>query len=360
MVKKNNTDIQEVDSSFGVAASVADPVGGTVTPPGGAKGGEGDIIRTAPTSVDPKTKVAMMSGIIQHLSTMKKEDVKSVYQQVAGVPKAEQDRPTQGTSHIAQPPRVTSEEIDVSEDIAAIFEGSDLSDDIKARISTVFETALITKINEKLSEIAEATEADSAAAIEQVNSELVTKVDNYLDYVVENWMEENKLAVDRGLRSELVEDFLSGLKNLFAEHYIDVPDEKVNVVDELASRVEDLETKLSKAIDENVELKNRVAIHERAEAFAEVVEGLTESEAAKLEVLSDSIVFSDKEMFVEKIKTLRENYFPTKSTRSSRILTEAKVGLDEAEGVSEETEKRATSAGISAYVAAISRTLPKK
>jgi hypothetical protein len=359
-MKKKETDIQEVDASFGVAAHVADPVGDTVTPPGGAKGGERDIIRTSPTSVDPKTKVAMMSGIIQHLASMKKEDVKSVYNQVAGVPKAEQDRPTQGTSHIAQPPRVTSEEIDVSEDIAAIFEGSEISDEVQARIATVFETALITKINEKLSEIAEATEADSAAAIEQVNTELVTKIDDYLDYVVENWMEDNKLAVERGLRSELVEDFLSGLKNLFAEHYIDVPDDKVNVVDELSSRVEELESKLTKSIEENVELKNRVAIHERAEAFAEVVEGLTESEAAKLETLSDSIAYADKDSFIEKVKTLRENYFPTKTPRSARVLTEAKVGLDEAEEITETEEKPKVSPAMAGYVSAISRGLPKK
>lgn len=351
--------IQEVDASFGVAAHVADPVGATVTPPGGAKAGEKEIIRTSPTSVDPKTKVAMLSGIIQHLSKMSKDDVKSVYSQVAGVEKAEQDRPTQGSSKIAQPPRVTSEDIDISDDVQAMFEGADLSDEVKSRISTVFETALISKINEKLVEISEAVESDSEQAIEAANAEMVEKVDSYLEYVTDHWLEENAIAIERGLRSELVENFLHGLKNLFAEHYIDVPDDKVDVVDELSNRVEELEEKLNSQIDENIELKNRVAVHERAEAFAEVVDGLTESEAAKLETLSDSVVFTDKDSFVQKIKTLRENYFPTKTVRQTRVLTEATVGLDEAEETEESTEEKPSNVMLH-YVQAISRNVAKK
>lgn len=357
---KNEKNIQEVDSSFGVAASVADPVGGTVTPPGGAKSGESDVIRTSPTSVDPKTKVAMLSGIIQHLSKMSKADVKSVYHQVAGVEKAEQDRPTQGTSKIAQPPRVTSEEIDVSADVEAMFEGADISDELKLRISTVFEAAILSVVNEKLAEISEAVEADSEQAIEQANAEMIEKVDNYLDYVTEQWLEENSLAVERGLRSELVENFLHGLKNLFAEHYIDVPDDKVDVVDELSNRVEELEQKLNSQIDENIELKNRVAVHERAEAFAEVVDGLTESEAAKLESLSDSVVFADRDSFVAKLKVLRENYFPTKKGIQNRVLTEAKVGLDEEDTIDETTDETKADPVMAAYVNTISRNVAKR
>ena len=360
MVTKINKELREVDSSFGVNDSVPDSVGGTVTPPGGAAPGEKEIIRTSPTSLDPKTKVAMLSGIIQHLSKMSKADVASVYSQVAGVEKAEQDRPTQGTSHISQPPRVTSEDINASEDIEAIFEGSDISDEMKGRISTVFEAALISKINEKLSEISEAVEADSAQAIEEANSELSTKVDGYLDYVVEQWVEENKLAIDRGLRSELVEDFLHGLKNLFAEHYIDVPDEKVDVLEELASKIEELENKLNIQVDENIELKGRVSVHERAEAFAKVVDGLSDSEAAKLETLSDSISFDDKDSFVDKIKTIRENYFPTKTARNARVLSEARIGLDTTE-LSDETETPVSVTGpMASYMSTISRNAVKR
>jgi len=352
MDKENivEVEIEVADGSYQSA------VGGTVTPPGGAASGETEIIRTSPSSVDPKTKVAMLSGIIQHLSKMSKADVASVYSQVAGVEKAEQDRPTQGSSRLSQPPRVTSEDVNAAEDIQAIFEGSDLSEEMKNRISTVFESALITKINEKLSEIAEAVESDTTQANETANADLVTKVDGYLDYVVEQWIEENKLAVERGLRSELVEDFLHGLKNLFAEHYIDVPDEKVDVVEELASKIEELENKLNKQIDENVELKGLVANHERAEAFADVVEGLTELEAAKLENISDSISFSDKESFIGKLTTLRENYFPTRAYGVSKII---KTGLDETDLTEETEDLPAVSGSMASYVSTISRNVSR-
>lgn len=353
---KNKENIVEVEAADGAFAGT---VGGTVTPPGGAASGETETIRTSSSSVDPKTKVAMLSGIIQHLSKMSKADVASVYTQVAGVEKAEQDRPTQGTSRLSQPPRVTSEDVNASEDIQAIFEGSDLSDDMKERISTVFESALITKINEKLSEIAEAVESDTTQANETANADLVTKVDGYLDYVVEQWIEENKLAVERGLRSELVEDFLHGLKNLFAEHYIDVPDEKVDVVEELATKVEELENKLNKQIDENVELKGRVANHERAAAFAEVVEGLTDSEAAKLENLSDSVSFEGKDSYISKLSTLRESYFPTSASHARRVLTDANVGLDETD-LTDDTEVAAITGPMASYVSTISRNAAKR
>ena len=363
MVKKTDTKtIQNENStaaSFGVNAHSAEPVGGTVTPPGGAKGGEGEIIRTSPTSVNPKTKVGMMNDIIKHLSKMSKADVKSVHSSVAGVPAGEQDRPTQGNSRMSQPPRVTREDVDFSADIAAVFEGSDLSDELKGKITSVFETALITKINEKLEEITESVEADSTQTLTTINEELVAKVDGYLDYVVEQWIEENKLAVEQGLRSELIEDFLHGMRNLFAEHYIDIPEDKVDVVEELSARVSDLEEKLNNAIDENIELKGSVTVHERAEAFADAVDGLTESEVAKLETLSDAVEFTDKAIFSEKIKTLRESYFPTGKTRTAAVLSEARVGLDEQEIVSEGEEPAEVTGPMANYVKSISRTLGK-
>lgn len=262
--------------------------------------------------------------------------------------------PMQGSSKKA--PSITAEDIDVSDDVNAIFEGSELTEEFKTKATNIFETAVVAKVNEMVAELAEEMEADLEASYSVISEEMSEKLDEYLDSVVEHWLEENRLAVDIGLKTQLTEQFLLGLRNLFTENYVDIPEDKVDVVEELAARVEELENQLNDTMNENMELKSQVGTVERAQAFAEVAEGLTDTQAAKLESLSEAVEFDSVEGFKEKIQTLRENYFPSSSNTT---LNESNT-LDEepVEGTEEEVTPQGD-ASVAAYAAALSRHIKK-
>lgn len=345
---------QQIDEVDAPGGHTPDPVGGKVTPPGGDKGGETSIIRTSPTSVDPASRSAMVAAIVNTVTKMKKGDLKSTYAKVMGLPDGEHDRPMQGTSKIAQPARVTSEDLDIADDVRAIFEGAEVSEDFKNKVSDIFQTALVTKINEKLEEMAAIHEAEINETVETRVTQVVEELDSYLDHVVEQWMDENKLAVETGLRSEIVDSFMSGLRNLFAEHYIDVPEGKEDVVEELASQVEELTAALNSEIEKSVELRTENASLVRAALIAEATEGLTDVQAEKLTKLAESVDFDDIEEFSSKLQDLREGYFPSgRKAAVKSVLTEAILDSDPITNVDDK------SGPMSAYVAAISRTAKK-
>jgi exonuclease VII large subunit len=148
-------------------------------------------------------------------------------------------------------------------------------------------------------------------AVEEIQKDLTEKVDDYLNYVVEQWMEENAIAIESGLRAELTEEFIAGLRNLFAEHYIDVPSEKVDLVDELATQVEELESKLNEEIERNIEYKKALIESVKLEIARDVCEGLTDTQAEKIKTLAESVEFSTEDEYKEKLETIRENYFPS-------------------------------------------------
>jgi len=259
----------------------------------------------------------------------------------------------QGSSKIKESSEISHDDLDLSEDLNAMFEGSDLSEETQNKIKTIFETAVVSKINEKLAELSEKMAEENKSAQEKISDDLTVKMDQYLDHVVEHWLEDNKLAVESGLKTQLTEEFLVGLKNLFTEHYIDIPEEKVNVVEELAARVSDLEEKLNSQIDENVNLKQKINEFERDVTFVEVTEGLTETQIAKLESLSESINADSVDSYKSKLQTLRQNYFPV-TTASSEISLD-----DEPVEVDEEGEPKQVSPAMSSYVSAISRIIKK-
>jgi len=334
--------IDEVDAT---GAHVPDAVGNKVTPPGGDKGGEHGIIRTSPTSVDPASRSAMVSAIVNTVTKMKKGDLKATYAKVMGLPDGEHSAPLQGTSKIAQPPRVTSEDLDIADDVRAIFEGAEVSEDFKNKVSDIFQTALVSKINEKLEEMASIHEAEIEETVDSRVTQVVEELDSYLDHVVEQWMDENKLAVETGLRSEIVNSFMSGLRNLFSEHYIDVPEGKEDVVEQLAAQVEELTDALNSEIEKSVELR----------AENEAPEGLTDVQAEKLRKLAESVEFNDVESFSSKLQDLREGYFPSgRKAALKSVLTESALDSDPIENINEQT-----SGPMSAYVSAISRTVKK-
>jgi hypothetical protein len=200
----------------------------------------------------------------------------------------------------------------LKEDVDAIFgDDSTISEDFKSKVSTIFEA----RINDRVLQIQEDLEGHYASmleeAVEEIKNELTEKVDDYLNYVVEQWMNENELAIESGLRAELSEEFIAGLRNLFAEHYIDVPAEKVDLVDELAGKVEELESKLNEEIEQNIQFAKALVESRKLEVTREVCDGLTTTQFEKIKTLAESVDFSTEEEYKEKIETIRENYFPS-------------------------------------------------
>ncbi len=226
----------------------------------------------------------------------------------------------------------------MKEDVASLFaDDSSISEDFKAKAATIFEA----RVFDRVAQIQEQLEAEYAGQLEEavnaIRDELTEKVDDYLNYVVEQWMAENEIAIESGLRSEITEDFIAGLRNLFAENYINVPEDKVELVDELASKVEELEVKLNEEIEANVQYKKQLTEAIKAQLVNEVCEGLTATQVEKIKALAESVEFSTEEEFTEKLETIRENYFPSgvKKANASQLHeeveddgTEKKVAAD--------------------------------
>ena len=200
----------------------------------------------------------------------------------------------------------------MKEDIDAMFADDEtISEDFKSKAATIFEA----RVHDRVTQIEEEIEAKYAGqleeAVETIKSDLTEKVDNYLSYVVEQWMADNELAIESGLRSELTEEFIAGMRNLFAEHYIDVPAEKVDLVDELATKVEELEGKLDEEIERGVEYKQALVESRKNEITRVVTEGLTDTQVEKIKSLAESVEFSTEDEYKSKLETIRENYFPS-------------------------------------------------
>lgn len=200
----------------------------------------------------------------------------------------------------------------MKEDVDAMFgDDTTISEDFKSKAATIFEA----RVMDRITQIQEDLEGQYASmleeAVEDIKKDLTEKVDDYLSYVVEQWIEQNEIAIESGLRAELTEEFISGLRNLFAEHYIDVPTEKVDLVDELATKVEELEGKLNEEIERGVELKKSLVESRKLEVTRAVCEGLTDTQVEKIKSLAESVDFSTEEEYQEKLETIRENYFPS-------------------------------------------------
>ena len=240
------------------------------------------------------------------------------------------------------------EEIDVTADVDALIAGEgDLSEEFKNKAATIFEAA----IKSKVTKIAEEIEADYnnkfEAEVKTAKDELVEKVDSYLNYVVEEWMKENELALERGIKGEIAEDFISGLKKLFEDHYIDVPDEKYNVLEDQAQKIEDLEKKLNEEVEKNVKTVKENAQYQAKEIIAEAGADLADTAKEKFAELTKEIDYSNADEFKAKVNTIKENYFGVKS--------DAKEELDDVAAGSSEDNLDLSNA-MAAYTAAISKT----
>jgi hypothetical protein len=207
---------------------------------------------------------------------------------------------------------IAEEEVSFKEDIDALFaDDATISEEFKTKATTIFEA----RVHDRVAQIQEQMETEYAGmleeAVEQIKSELTEKVDDYLNYVVEQWMEENQIAIESGLRSELTEEFIAGLRNLFAEHYINVPEEKVDLVEELATKVEQLEGQLNEEIERGISFAKALVESRKNEIAREVSEGLTTTQVEKIKALAESVEFSTEDEYKQKLETIRENYFPS-------------------------------------------------
>ena len=201
--------------------------------------------------------------------------------------------------------------IDVEEDLTALLEGEELSEEFQNKARTIFEAAIKTKISEVKSELQEQYEKTIVEEVASVKAELAERVDAYLEYVSDEWMSENKLAVEAGLKTEMTDSFLTGMKSLFEDHYVTIPEDKYDVLNSMVEKLDEMENKLNEQIDKNVSLNKRLAESTADVIFAEVTEGLALSQREKLQSLAEKIEFESETDYREKLETLRESYFPS-------------------------------------------------
>ena len=253
-----------------------------------------------------------------------------------------------GKPALGQMPRATLGA--VKDDIAAMFDGEDLTEDFKESASTLFEAALTARMNLETVRLEEEFAEQLAEEVETIKEEMTTKIDQYLDYVVEQWVEENKLAIETSLRSEIAENFMEGLRNLFAESYINVPDEKIDVLGELHAQIEELEAKLDESINTTLELQSVIDEATQEATFDEVSEGLAATQVEKLRTLAEGIEFSDTETYAKKLNIIKDKYF----TEGKKVVSTGVIA-EEAEELTEQVAP--VPAHMAHYTAAISRTL---
>ena len=234
------------------------------------------------------------------------------------------------------------------EDIDALFSGEELSEEFKDKATTIFEAAVRARVESIVEKVVTENEQIIAEAAQEFETTLTEQVDEYLNYVVEQWMEENKLAIETGLRVEIAEDFIGGLKNLFMEHYIEVPEEKADLVEEMATKVTSMEEKLNEQVEENKKLQKSLNESKAKEVLSKVVEGLTTVQAEKIKALAEGVEFTTEGEYLQKLAVIRENYFPSKKTKG-----EAPQALVETE------EPKEVSNTMDWYVNALSKSLPK-
>jgi len=244
---------------------------------------------------------------------------------------------------------IAEEEVSFKQDIDALFaDDSTISEEFKSKAATIFEA----RVHDRVSQIQEELESKYASmleeSVEEIKNDLTTKVDDYLNYVVEQWLSDNEIAIESGLRAELTEEFIAGLRNLFAEHYIDVPAEKVDLVEELATKVEELEGKLNEEIERGVSFAKALVESRKNEVTREICEGLTATQVEKIKSLAESVEFSTEEEYKEKLETIRENYFPS----GAKKATEEQLH----EQVEETTEQKVIN---DPFVAAVSKAISK-
>ena len=290
------------------------------------------------------TKEAMKDAMIEKLSGMKSVELKAAYDAMMKDKEEEEESAQVDESTLDE--RLAS--VDVSEDVSALTEGEELSEEFKDKAATIFEAAVKSKLRSEVERIEMSKTQEIAEEINRVRDELTEKVDSYMNYVVEEWMKENEIAIERGLKGEIAEDFISGLKSLFEEHYIDVPDEKYDILGTQSEKIDELEAKLNEQIEKTASMKKQNDQLVRESVFAEVASDLADTEVEKFKSLAEDVDFNGEESFTEKLNTLKESYFP-KATAIAESVDSETNGDDSND----------TTGAMAAYMAAISKNVKR-
>jgi len=296
------------------------------------------------------TKEMMKAEMMKKMEGMKAKELKAMYNKMEMMGKEEEEEKAE--SKDAKVEESTLDEriasVDVSEDVSALTQDEELSEEFKTKAATVFEAAVKSKLRSEVERIEQDKVQEVAEEINRVRDELTEKVDNYMNYVVEEWMKENEIAIERGLKGEIAEDFISGLKALFEEHYVDVPDEKYDILGQQSEKIDELEAKLNEQIEKSAELKKSHDVLVRERVFTECSSDLADTEVEKFKSLAEEVDFSNEESFKEKLDQLKESYFPKATTVAESV-----------DSASEEGQSYDTTGAMSTYMAAISKNVKR-
>ena len=290
------------------------------------------------------TKDDMKTEMQKKMDKMSAVDLKAAYEAMHG---EEDDMEEEISPEKKEEIDARIKDLDVKEDVDALMSGEDLSEEFKTKAGTVFEAAIKSKLRSEIDRIHEEVKSEKETEMETFKEDLTEKVDTYLNYVVEEWTKENELAIERGLKGEIAEDFISGLKQLFEDHYIDVPDEKYDVLEAQSEKIAELEDKLNESIQKNVEMTENNSLLVREQVISEVSDDLAQTEIEKFKGLVEDVDFTDEESFHEKLSTLKESYFPkVKPAAGTRAID------DEDGGTAQDIDTTDT---MHKYMSAISR-----
>ena len=291
----------------------------------------------------------MKKEMMKKMEMMKAKDLKAMYNKMEMMGTEEEEKSESKDAKVEESTlddRIAS--VDVSDDVSALTQDEELSEEFKEKAATIFEAAVKSKIRSEVERIEMEKTQEIAEEINTVRDELTEKVDNYMNYVVEEWMKENEIAIERGLKGEIAEDFISGLKALFEEHYVDVPDEKYDILGQQSEKIDELEAKLNEQIEKNAEMKKSHDVLVRDRVFTECSSDLADTEVEKFKSLAEEVDFSNEESFKEKLDQLKESYFPKAKTVAESVDTP-----------SEEGQSYDTTGAMSTYMAAISKNVKR-
>ena len=292
---------------------------------------------------DNMSKKDLMAAMHKKMEGMNKKDLMAAYGSMNSGMHEETDE-----DEVAEVVEMHIQNIDITADVEALVEGEDLSEEFKEKAATIFEAAVKSKTREEVTRIVEEQQIAIAEEVDEYKQSLAEKVDQYLDYVVEEWMKENELAIERGLKGEIAEDFISGLKQLFEDHYIDVPDEKYDVLEAQSEKIAELEEQLNGMMESNIEIKTANSELVREQVIAEVTSDLTDTEIEKFASLVEDVEFGDEDGFRAKLDTLKESYFP-----KNEVLEESVIHNEDDYGSA--AQDIDTSDTMKAYLSAIGR-----
>jgi SHS2 domain-containing protein len=379
--KSGQEPMPKVDTSVGAPAAAIVDLGGAThqQPDGGPVGQKASAVRSQMTP--PKGPSVGAEGVNKaDTSNQPQLKVSAEVQPAMATPSG--NAPTANNAHetgigeeVETEPELTAEEIEaarvarlegiratmksisVDEDVSAMFEGSDLSEEFKTKIKTIFEAAVVAKAVLVVEKMEQEILAAAEESVAEIKEQLEGQVDSYLDHMVSEWMEQNKVAVEAGLKTEITEEFIGGLRDLFVEHNMSIPEEQVSVVEALTAQVEELTGKLNETLNNNVELSKRINEAKKVEVIATVCEGLTATQAEKLKTLAEGVDFTTEGEYKGKLSIIREQYFP--KVNSQQVAVTSTVVLNEPSEPTAVLVEEHIAPQMQVYTAALSKVVAR-